>query len=223
MARKKYIKSEIFLKFVRVLPIILMLCLTGASIYIFVFAKVPFDRLLNYTPSNYPIAIISISFFYALKSLSVIFPIAIVYAFVGRIFPIWAALPINLLGLTITMIVPYIAGRLSAAEYIQKFTKKYDKSGKIEKMAERDQFFASYMLRVVSFLPADIVSMILGSMRFDFKKYLIGSVAGSIPSMIGLTCMGATITDPSSPGFIISTIATIIISVVSVIFHKYKS
>jgi uncharacterized membrane protein YdjX (TVP38/TMEM64 family) len=55
--------------------------------------------------------------------------------------------------------------------------------------------------------------MFLGSSGTSWKKYVIGSMAGTMPSMILSTIMGQYMDDMSSPGFIVPLAINVIISV----------
>ncbi len=206
----------------RALPLVLVALLTAASAYVIFVIGMSVDEILSYTPDDYLLSTAFILVFYAVKSLSVFFPIVAVYIFVGNCYPLWAALIVNLFGLAVTLAVPYAVGRVSGPELVSHIVAFFDRRGKSGKLTEGNTFFACYMLRIVSVLPADLVSLMFGAVKADFPRYIAGSLAGSVPSMIAITCVGATITDPTSPAFIISAAATVLIVLVSLLVHKIK-
>lgn len=217
---RKYDKLIRVLQFI---PAALVLILSAASIILLFFMGVSAQDILSFEPSNPYIAAVVTVFAFAVKSLSVFFPIAALYVFSSLIFPLWAALLINLAGITVTLTVPYLVGKLSGREMVSRLVARFDKKGRAaEMMREKNIFYVSYMLRIISVLPADLVSMLFGSSDVSFKPYIAGSLAGSVPSMISITCMGATVTDPGSPEFIISTAVTVILAAGSMILHKVK-
>ena len=63
--------------------------------------------IIKYTPKDPILAAIVILLLYALKSLTVVFPLAILFFASGIIFPTWIAILINIIGLAITFTIPY--------------------------------------------------------------------------------------------------------------------
>lgn len=61
---------------------------------------------------------------YAVKSLSVFFPLLVLYAAAGRVFPLSKALLVNLIGLVICESIPYGIGRLSGTSLAAKLREK---------------------------------------------------------------------------------------------------
>ena len=69
----------------------------------------------------------------------------------------------------------------------------------------------------------DLVSMFLGAAGVNAAKYMIGSMLGNLPGIIAITIVGQSITDPTSPTFIISLSVTVLISVISLVIYRiYK-
>ena len=90
-------------------------------------------------------------------------------------------------------------------------------------------WFPSFLLRAVSCLPGDIISMCLGSIRVPYIPYVVASILGTFPGLIPATIAGVSIMDPTSLVFIISVAVTVLSSVGSIIIywvlnrHKKKS
>ncbi|MGN1093277.1 MAG: hypothetical protein ACI4RS_06475, partial [Monoglobaceae bacterium] len=83
--------------------------------------------------------------------------------------------------------------------------------------------FISFFLRAISCLPADIVSLYLGSIKIKYVPYALWGLIGTLPGLIPATVAGASITDPTSTAFIVSIMLTALSSVGSiVIYHLYK-
>ena len=59
-----------------------------------------------------------------MKSLSVFFPLLVLYAAAGRVFPLSKALLVNLIGLVICESIPYGIGRLSGTSLAAKLREK---------------------------------------------------------------------------------------------------
>lgn len=217
MREKKSKKGAI----IKAIVIIAILALTLLICKVFnVFTA---DNILSITPKNQLLAVIVLLIFYALNSLSVFFPIAVLYAAVGTIFPMPLALLVNFLGALLCTVLPYIIGKFKGQEYVDALINRYPKLKRIFEIEKGNDWFLSYFLRVINLLPMDLVSMFLGAANVDTVKYMTGSMLGNLPGIIAITIVGQSITDPTSPTFIISLSVTVFISALSVvIFWIYK-
>ena len=201
------------------LPFIVITLFALICVYFDVFSV---DNILKITPKNQFIAFIFFLVFYAVKNLSFLFPIAVLYIAAATIFPLPIALIINFLGAIICCTIPYFMGYNKGIN-VSKF-KNAEKIKKIVELEKNNIVFLSYFLRVINILPMDLVSMYLGAKHVDFIKYTFGSMIGNLPGVILVTIMGASIREPLSPTFLISTSISVIISVTSFfIFMIYKN
>ena len=197
----------------RIIPIV---CFLGMALFLlFQHYEITADELLQYTPRSYPLAALVILGLYIVKSLSVLFPLSALYICTGTIFPPAAALLINLAGLTLGLTTGYFTGKLAGSEYVEKLLTKQNKTGKLRQLQSNNEWFFTYLLRVIKILPSDLVSMFLGSAGIKFHKFLLGSLAGLGPTLAATTFMGASISNPGSPAFIISTVVTLLITAIS--------
>ena len=97
---------------------------------------------------------------------------------------------------------------------------KYKKIEMIKEYSRDRQLSGAFFLRIISCLPYDIVSLAMGSLRFDYKKFLLGSFLGTAPGFILTTIMGSAITEPLSPEFLICAGAEVFITIVSALAYK---
>ena len=75
-------------------------------------------------------------------------------------------------------------------------------------------------MRVVGFLPCDVVSLYIGSTELPFGSYLMGGMLGMLPGILTTTLMGGSIRDPRSPQFIVSVLISVVLSVTSIILYR---
>lgn len=216
--QNKRSKKGAIIKFAVILAMLLLTLLICKVFNVFTA-----ENILSITPKNQLLAVIVLLVFYALNSLSIFFPIAVLYAAVGTIFPLPLALLVNFLGALLCTVLPYVIGKFKGQEYVDTLTNRYPKLKSIFDMEKGKDWFLSYFLRVINLLPMDLVSMFLGAAGVDTVKYMTGSMLGNLPGIIAITIVGQSITDPTSPTFIISLSVTVLISVVSVVvFWIYK-
>lgn len=179
------------------------------------------DSLLSFSPQNRFLAALFLFGLFALKSISVFFPIIVLQIASGFLFPAPIALFINLIGTAIGFALPYFLGMFLGAE---KAAEKINRNEKIKRIIEKQrehEFFLSFFLRVISCLPSDLVSMYLGVLRFKFPRYMLSSMLGALPGIIPATFMGQSIKDPFSPQFMGAIAITLICSGISIIYYYF--
>ena len=220
MQRKNQEKAGAFVIWLmRIFPAALLIAV-AVTIGV-LFRHVTVEDVLRYTPENLFLAALALLGAYLIKSLSVFFPLLILYISSGILFSPPAALAVNLCGLVITVTVPYFLGILVGKEWMEQLLKKYKKARQLERFAFRNEWFLSYILRVINLLPGDIVSMFLGSIGVRYPVYLCGSLIGLAPTMLAATLMGINITDPTSAAFILSCILTLALSAASILIYRH--
>ncbi|MEE1049067.1 MAG: VTT domain-containing protein [Clostridia bacterium] len=181
--------------------------------------EISVDTIMALMPDNQVLSALLILVMYALKSISVVFPIIVIQIAAGMIFPFWIALILNIAGTAIACAIPYGIGRLSGSAGAEKLMQKYPKIRDADAFQRNSEWFISFILRAVSCLPGDIVSMYLGSIGFKFIPYLTASVVGTLPGLVPATLVGINVTNPRSVAFIVSVAVTVVTSVGSVLIY----
>ena len=216
-------KVKKLLAVLRFLP--LALCVTAILLYFLYGRNIDAEMILQYVPASPWLAAAFLLFLYAVKSLTVFFPIIILQIAGGVLFSPIPAILVNLLGAAIEMSVPYGIGKLTGSASIEQISKKHPKLVNMIEQQQRNRIFLSFFLRIISCLPGDAVSMYLGAIQIPFSKYLTGSILGALPGVITATLIGASISDPASPMFWFSIGLTIALSATSMciyIFYQRK-
>lgn len=204
-----------------ILRVVFMLAIVGGIIWYFASGnEFSVDYILHYTPDDYFIAALFMILLYIIKTLLIFPPIMALQIAVGLYFPTWAAVLVNLLGITAEFCTGYLMGRVIGLNFTEKLLKK---NPKVREMVESDKnrWFISYILRALNMLPMDVVSMYLGTSRFPFFIYLSGSLVGALFGILAATFIGMSLTDPTSPAFIIACAVSITLSALSC-FIYYK-
>lgn len=213
-------KNKYLLTILRVIPIIIII---SVSLYmISTKQEISVEKLLNYTPQNTILAIAFILILYAFKSLSFVFPLIAIQIACGTIFNVYLAIIINIVGIIISLSIPYFMGRYYGSDFAQKLVSKHKKLEVLDNFQKDNNFFFSFIARIIGILPIDVVSMYMGSVKLNYFQYITGGVLGFLPRIIATTVMGSTITDVSSPAFIISTSFNIVIATTCILVYKLK-
>lgn len=214
------IQNKKILLFFKSLPLIacviliILLLLSGKEVTV--------QTILDYTPKSPCAAAIVILFLYALKSMSFVFPIAVLQIATGHLFLMPVALLINFLGRTITLSIPYWVGRVSGSDLLEGLQRKYPKLEKLCFKQGENPIFISFLLRTFAFLPGDAVSLYLGAIKIPFPYYLTGGVLGTTLGVVLSTVFGSSITEPSSPAFWLSALLMALMSILSFTIYCTK-
>lgn len=163
--------------------------------------RISVDDIFRYTPSNSFLAATVLLFFFALKSMSMVIYVGLLYAAAGIMFPLHQAIIVNLLGTAIMVTVPYYIGRKGGAEFIGRIIKKYPKMAILKEVRKGSDFWFSFIIRLVGMFPSDIISMYMGSIELRFWPYLWSCLLGFLPPVITFSVMGMSLADIHSPNF----------------------
>ena len=162
------------------------------------------ENVLGTSPQNMLLAALFLLALFALKSLSVFIYSGFLFLASGVLFPIPAAVLVNLLGTVIMVSLPYWLGRQMGGELIESIVRKYPKTAGLRQLQMENQLFLSFITRIINILPSDILSLYMGASGIHYGKYLLGSIAGMLLTIITFPILGSSITDPLSPLFIAS-------------------
>ena len=162
------------------------------------------EALLDHTPENQLLAALLLLLLYAVKSLSVLLPLALFEVAATLVFPLPAALALNLLGVGVACSVPFFTARFSAGQSVERLMEKHPKLHALRDFRVGNDFIYAFLVRVVGLFSCDIVSMYMGASGLRYRPYVLGSVLGFAPQTICFTLMGDAIEEPGSPQFLIA-------------------
>ena len=210
MSRKS--ATAVLKKIIQIAPLVMVgICII---IYLKFFRGVTIGQILDFTPDDLWLAALFMIGMFAMKSMSLFFPMLILIAASGSIFPnYFAALAVNCLGVLVMITIPYLIGRFAEREFVEGLINRNPKADKLREIQSDNEIFIAYFTRVINLLPCDVVSMFLGSAGFAAGKYLLGSFLGILPGVITTTLMGANVDDPRSPKFWAAVIVEVLFAV----------
>lgn len=206
---------------IRHLWILPLLIIGGSFLFLRPYvANLTVEQLLEFTPGEPVLASLVLLLLFALKSMTVVFPLMVLYLAVGHLFPLWWSLPLNFCGIVVCVSIPYLIGRYAQADALAGIIQKYPKAEAFIIKHRSRGLFLSYFLRIITMVPGDLMSMLLGALRICYPHFLLGSILGMAPSMIAATLVGDSITDPTSPQFILSALAILVLAVLSTLVYR---
>lgn len=197
-----------------------VLIIIGIIIYLIFGEEITVDNILNMSPRNRIIASIFILILYLIKSMSIVGPIMALYIASGLIFPLYWAIPLNILGVAIGLTYSYKIGYSSGDFLKEKILSRYDKLNEFYSVVKDNEWFSAFIIRIVGLLPHDIVNMFFGSLRISYYKYMTASIIGLMPMMIISTVIGRTITDPTSREFLLAVIMRVVLSISASLIYR---
>ena len=185
------------------------------------------DGVLSYTPENAVLAAVFMMLLFALKSISIFIFSGILFAANGLLFPLPAAILLNVLGAAVMVSLPYWLGRRLGKDMVERIAARYPKIKAFQQLQAGHEFTFSFIARVINVLPSDIVSLYMGAIGIGYRSYLLGSILGMLLSLITFPIMGMNITEPGSPAFLLSAGIQTAASAVSIggawLYHRKKA
>ena len=178
------------------------------------------NTILAYTPENEALAAAILLAFFALKSLTVVFPLSVLYLASGVLFDTPRSVLVSTLGLAIALTIPYGFGRCAGRQTVRRLRRTYPKAAKIAAYQERDPFFACFITRIVGFLPGDVVSLYFGACGVPYPLYLTAGVTGSLLSVLTTTLLGEKLSDPFSKAFALVLLCRVLVSAGAIATHR---
>ena len=204
----------------RLLPLV---CMAGALGWLLFSGRTLNPELiLDYTPSQPLLAALFLWLAFALKSLSLVFPVMLLFAVSGQLFPLPLALAVNIVGAAVTLTLPYLLGRASELSFSDRLLEKHPRLRELRRMRETSGFFLSFITRAIGFLPCDPVSLYFGSIRMPYLPYIGGAVLGSMPGLVCSTLLGLQIERWDSPGFWITLGVHILVCLSAVLLYRRR-
>lgn len=156
--------------------------------------------LVNAAPENRALAVLFVLAAYALKSLTVFFPLPVLYLVSSALFPLPAALAVNAAGLLVAAAVPYFIGRIQKTDLFEDRISP-ETLAVIQNLEMDNSFLYTLLLRNCH-VAYDPLSMYLGSRSIGVPGYFFGTLAATGPSMAAITLIGDNIFSSESPYFI---------------------
>lgn len=213
----------------RILNVILKVFYTSLAVFvvgvlIYIAPKmsgVSVQDIIDYTPASPLRAFAAIMLVYAIKSVTVVFPLVVIYVAVGTLFSGFTAVAINLLGLCVCSLIPYLLGRWLGSGALERMAEKHVQVDKIVGVANGNSLLVSFILRAINILPGDAVSFLLGANSIPVKEYIYGSLLGLIPVMIPATLLGTSLQSATDNRFVLMGASALILLAVVLCMYLY--
>jgi uncharacterized membrane protein YdjX (TVP38/TMEM64 family) len=209
--------------FLRALP---LMGLTAMALWLWLSGEKPSVDMIKqavqtYTDDKPLMVALFMLLLFALKSVSLMFPILVLMGACGALFPLPAAILIATLGTALTLTIPYLIGRGAGPDMTVKLQQKYERLRELRALRRRNEFFLAFLIRIIGILPCDVVSLYLGNTRMPYGKYVVGGVLGFLADILTATVVGMKAEDRSSPWFWGAIAVNLLVAAGSTLFYTY--
>ncbi len=147
--------------------------------------------------------IIVIMLLFFIKAFFPIYTTSTVCLITGIVFPLYVAIPINIIGIGLQFTIKYFWGEHFGAGYAWKLLMKNESLKNALKSGGNGNPALLFAIRVIPFVPINLVSSIYGSFSFGYLKFMLISLLGFLPRLISFTVAGTNMFDPLSIGFLL--------------------
>lgn len=137
------------------------------------------EKILRYTPKEPVKAALLMLVFYAVKSVSFVFPIAVLQLAVGHLFSTGTALLVNFLGRAVTLAIPYWMGRFSGSSMVENLTSKYPKLKTVVDYQNGNPLYISFFMRTLNFFARGCSESVSGCGEDPIWNIYAGRDAGN--------------------------------------------
>ena len=164
------------------------------------------EAIAAFSPKQTTLAAAFLVGLYALKSISVCFPMSALTAAGGLLFPLPLALAVNFFGTAVAQTIPFLLGRREQGG-LAALAKRYPRVANLCRTQEENRWLSVFLLRLAGASPGDVVSLYLGAFGTPYGTYLSAGLLGGLPRVAVATVLGGALWAPGSPRFWLSLAA----------------
>ena len=179
------------------------------------------EAIAQRSPGSAAAAALFLLALYAVKGLSVCFPLSALVAAGGLLFSYPAAMAVNLAGVAIVHTLPFLLGRRSQ-EGLDALTARYPRLAVLRELRWGADGLLVFLLRLSGASPGDLVSLNMGAAGVPYPRYLAAGLAGAAPRVAATTFLGAALWDPWSERFWLSVGINAAVTVFSVALWRLR-
>ena len=130
---------------------------------------------------------------FAIKSIVLVVPAALVNIGVGVAFTPVIGLLVNTCGVVVELTVSYYMGYFLGGEFVERQLSKMKRGREYLEDESKDSGVVMFFLRIIPIFSVNAISMFYGSSHYNYWKYLGISMAGIMPRVIVLSLFGNVI------------------------------
>ena len=203
----------------RLVPLLLLLL--SAAVILPRRDELTAEAILHVSPRSPALAALFLLALFVGKGLSFFFPLAVLEAAGGLLFPWHFALPLNLLGAAASMTAPYLMGRRDR-EGLAAFLSRHPRLRELERAQDGGSFSSIWLVRMAGGLPFDLVSFYFGAAGVPFGRYLAAGLLGLLPHTVAATVLGAALSDLAPGGMTAAVLCNAAVSGAALLLWRFR-
>lgn len=130
---------------------------------------------------------------FAIKSIVLVVPAALVNIGVGVAFTPAIGLLVNTAGVVVELTTSYFMGYFLGGEFVERQLQKMKRGREYLEDDSKDSGVVMFFLRIIPVFSVNAISMFYGSSHYNYWKYLGISMAGMMPRVVVLSLFGNAI------------------------------
>lgn len=169
------------------------------------------EDVLHWVPARPVAAALVLLLLFAAKGLSFFFPLAILEAAGGLLFPVPQALVVNVLGVAAAVSLPYLLGSRER-DGLDTLVQRFPRLERLREFRENSDFLFVLLARLTGIFPCDAVSFYLGAAGIPYPVFLPASLLGLLPHLAAVTILGSALSNLSGEALLISIAANAVVT-----------
>lgn len=183
------IKNISFKKIRQYIPISFMLiCVVLFLIFMATHRDLTIADMIKIAKDNYVWTSVAVIGAFVIKSFVIFVPYAVIAITAMALMPFPAAVITVIAGTVINVSIPYLTGRLTRDDWIQKILNKFPKARPYYEATD-NLFLLSFTLRALN-LSNEALGLLFGSAGLSYLPYLFSSLVALAPSAISYIILG---------------------------------
>jgi uncharacterized membrane protein YdjX (TVP38/TMEM64 family) len=159
---------------------------------------------------------------YVLTSM-IMFPASLLSTASGLIWGKYLGTFYTVIAASIASIIPFYIARFMGRGFTEKLFRKYRVMDVCDRFAGKQGFLTVLVMRLLPFLPWNMVNYGSGLCSIRFRDYILATVIGTIPASFTYNLIGSSIGKPIDKGMIlIVTAIAVLMGTLFFILKKYK-
>ena len=176
-------------KIIQYTPITLMaICVVAFLIFVYTHEDFTIADFIKLARDNAALTSCAVIVAFIIKGMVIFVPYAIIAITTMALLPFPAALMTVVVGTVVNISVPYIIGRLTKDDWIQKILGKFPRIRKYYEMTD-NLFLLSFTLRAMN-LSNEALGLLFGSAGLKYIPYMIANLIAILPSATSYVILG---------------------------------
>ena len=205
---------------------LLLIIVVGIPLYIYFFQR---ERLMEFDSFN---AVVEHLGQYKLEAIPIYIGLQIIQIVIsvipGQVFQLAAGYPYTFLpalilsvtGAILGTMVSFYLARFLGSDFVHLFFGREKTLEYVEKLNSKKAYMAVFLIYLIPGIPKDVVSYAAGISEMKFKAFLILSVIGRLPGMMGSIMIGSMWHKQEYFGMIALCVLAVAAFVICILFRK---